>query len=110
MMGLNAPRLNASQVNGMLLEGKKVYVGPFVQRGERPGGAPSLTNNVLSSSKAALKLVKRVASSHRCITLRREKDLVTAAACAAMQRAADGTQSRHEGARVPAFARSVSIS
>ena len=26
----------------MLLEGKKVYVGPFVQRGERPGGAPAL--------------------------------------------------------------------
>ena len=37
----DTPLPGAAQVNGMLLEGKKVYVGPFVQRGERPGGEPA---------------------------------------------------------------------
>lgn len=37
--GLSPPRAVA-QVNGMLLEGKKVFVGPFLNRTDRPAGAP----------------------------------------------------------------------
>ena len=35
-MGTEADRVRAAQVNGMLLEGKKVFVGPFLKRAERP--------------------------------------------------------------------------
>lgn len=38
-----------AQVNGMLLEGKKVYVGPFVKRTDRPDNAEVHSTAVPSS-------------------------------------------------------------
>lgn len=40
------------QVNGMLLEGKKVYVGPFMKRSDRPGDAEVRFTNVFVKNLA----------------------------------------------------------
>jgi hypothetical protein len=42
----------ATQVNGMLLEGKKVYVGPFVKRTDRPEGSEVRFTNVFVKNLA----------------------------------------------------------
>ena len=67
------------QVNGMLLEGKKVYVGPFVQRGERPGGESArrcLLVDLLPSCVAV------IASRQMVVASKRSRAARTASHCA----------------------------
>jgi RNA recognition motif. (a.k.a. RRM, RBD, or RNP domain) len=54
-IGVSTPhskQRSCMQVNGMLLEGKKVYVGPFVKRQDRPEGSEVRFTNVFVKNLA----------------------------------------------------------
>ena len=59
------------QVNGMLLEGKKVYVGPFVKRQDRPEGSEVRFTNVFVKNLAdsvTEELLEGLFSKHGTVT------------------------------------------